>query len=108
MSDKNRTDEDMLWGTYGKGGLAEHVAYGTPLPDRKKIRLGDMETDHLESILETQTQLKGSHFEKVIKRVLKRRADKDEERHSIRRRDAVEATRAQVSTEAADKNGKGD
>jgi hypothetical protein len=118
MRDEDRTlkdwpisrtlDEDMLWGTYGKGGLAEHVTYGKALPEMKKIRLGDLETDHLEAILETQEQLRGSHFEKVIKRILKARADKDDERHSIRRRDAVEATKAQVSREEADKNGEGE
>ena len=107
MADSIKEALELLWGTYGDGGMAEHVAFGTPLPEILMKRLGDLETDHLEKILETQKQIE-PHYREAINLILKSRAEKDEKRLSIRRREAVEATKAQVSPTLDDKNGKGD
>jgi hypothetical protein len=92
MADSIEEALELLWGTYGKGGLAEHAAFGTPLPEMLVKRLGDLDTDHLEKILETQEQLE-DHYREAINLILKTRAEVNDERLKIRRRDAVEATR---------------
>lgn len=45
--------EDMLWGTYGKGGF-EHCTGLCPEHKLRFVRLGDCETEHLQAILRTQ------------------------------------------------------
>ncbi len=100
--------EALGWGTYGEGGLANHVTFGTALPELENRRLGDLETEHLVSILETQKQITVQYVE-AITLILESRDDANIDRLKIRRRDAVEHTKAnaQVSTEPADKKGKG-
>jgi hypothetical protein len=96
----------LRWDTYGKGGLAEHVTYGTPLPELVEKTLGNLETEHLESILATQKQITVQYVDAIM-RILESREDADKSRLRIRRRDAIAATKAQVSSEEADKKGEG-
>ena len=90
--------EALGWGTYGKGGLADHVTFGKALPELEKKCLVDLETEHLESILETQKQI-GAQYVEAITLILKSREDADKSRLRIRRRDAIEATKARSNDE---------
>jgi len=47
---------EMLWGTYGKGGV-EHCAGNCPEHKFQWVRLIDRETDHLQAILRTQRHI---------------------------------------------------
>jgi hypothetical protein len=104
--------EDFEWGTYGLGAIEAKAIHGTALPPIQLKRLGDLDDDHLTRILIHLID-KGAavddEYRCAIVIILKgREADEaDSDRHSIRRRDAVEATKAQVSREEADKNGEG-
>ena len=44
--------EDTLWGTYGPGAMEAYEREGTPLPEIRRVRLGDCSTSHLEAILQ--------------------------------------------------------
>ncbi len=90
--------EALGWGTYGKGGLAEHVTFGTELREVEKKRLGDLETEHLEAILATQKQITVQYVE-AITLILESREDSDKSRLRIRRREAIEHTKARSNDE---------
>lgn len=44
---------ELLWGTYGKGGV-EHCAGTCLLHPLRWVKLADCSTDHLQAILRTQ------------------------------------------------------
>jgi len=52
----------FVWKSYGKNG--EHIPHGI------YIFLYAMDTDHIHAILETQTQIKGTYVEDLIKQEL--------------------------------------
>ena len=54
--------EAFVWKSYGKNG--EY------LPEGKYIALQDMETDHINAILETQYHIKGTYVEDLFKQEL--------------------------------------
>jgi hypothetical protein len=54
--------EAFVWKSYGK--------YGELLPYGKYICLCDMEDDHIAAILETQTHIKGTYVEDLMKQEL--------------------------------------
>jgi len=54
--------EDFVWKSYGKNG--EHIPHGI------YISLQDMTDEHLNAILDTQTQIKGNYVEDLIKQEL--------------------------------------
>ena len=42
----------LTWGSYGPGALEAHRDHGTPLPPLVEKTLGELDTDHLEAIIE--------------------------------------------------------
>ena len=56
-----------FWGSYGKDGKGEKVI----------LSLEEMEKEHIEAILRTQTQVKGTEFESLFLQELKYRKIKD-------------------------------
>jgi hypothetical protein len=54
--------EAFVWKSYGKNG--EHIPHGI------YISLQDMTDEHLNAILDTQTQIKGNYVEDLIKQEL--------------------------------------
>jgi hypothetical protein len=54
--------EAFVWKSYGKNG--EHIPHGI------YISLQDMTDEHLNAILDTQTQIKGTYVEDLIKQEL--------------------------------------
>ena len=102
--------ESLEWGTYGLDAAENHAIHGTPLPELQQKTLGELDDDHLKRILMGGAGASvDDEYKAAIILILKaREADEENDaRHSIRRRDAIEATRAQVSGGAADKNGEG-
>jgi hypothetical protein len=53
---------NFVWKSYGKNG--EHIPHGV------YIYLYAMDTDHIHAILETQTQIKGTYVEDLMKQEL--------------------------------------
>jgi hypothetical protein len=53
---------NFVWKSYGKNG--EHIPHGV------YILLHAMDTDHIHAILETQTQIKGTYVEDLMKQEL--------------------------------------
>lgn len=54
--------KNFVWKSYGKNG--EHIPHGV------YILLCDMDTDHIYAILETQTHIKGTYVEDLMKQEL--------------------------------------
>ena len=55
-----------FWGSYGKDGKSE----------KRMMALEEMESDHIDAILATQKQVKGTQFEKIFLEEIKYRAEK--------------------------------
>ena len=52
--------KSLRWGTYGCGAVEAYEQSGTPLPPIVWKRMGDLDTDHLEAILD-HTQKDGRY-----------------------------------------------
>jgi hypothetical protein len=91
-----QTNSDLVWGTYGKGGV-EHCAGRCPLHPLQWVKLVDRETSHLQAILRTQRQIRYTVYQRVIESILKDRGEKPEtfsfeaERELFRKMSAAEA-----------------
>ena len=72
MSNVFRMTRKTLWGTYGKGGV-EHCAGHCPEHRLQWVRLVDRDTDHLQAILRTQSQIRYHICRAVIESILKDR-----------------------------------
>jgi len=57
--------ENIKWGTYGKSGR-QTLRY---------LRLKDLDTDHLEAILRTQSHIRGTEMEVAVRSVLSKRKE---------------------------------
>jgi hypothetical protein len=68
---------DLIWGTYGKGGV-EHCAGRCPLHPLQWVKLVDRETSHLQAILRTQRQIVGTHYQRGIEAILRKRGETPE------------------------------
>lgn len=69
------TGEDLLWGSYGKGG-AEHCGGCCPEHRLRMKKLSECDTDHLQAILRTQQQVhyfRFRHYVEAIHEILKTR-----------------------------------
>lgn len=91
----------LRWGTFGKGVVEECQIAGTPLPGEPHIALlGELDDEHLKNIFCYQKQITDEYRE-AIRMILKERSgawlEIEEQRPSIRRREAIEATKAKRS-----------
>jgi len=91
----------LRWGTFGKGVMEDCMTKGTPLPERHTIKLlGELDDEHLKNIFCHQQQI-GDEYREAIRMILKERSgdwlEREEQRPSIRRREAIEATKAKRS-----------
>jgi len=96
--------EDLHWGTYGLEAIENNAIHGTPLPAIQQKRLGELEDDHLKRILTGGggTSVDDEYRAAIILILKARIADREDEasgRNLIRRRDAVEATKARLNDE---------
>ncbi len=102
--DDARLDAEALeWGTYGQEAAESHAIHGTPLPPLQHKTLGELEDDHLKRILMGGAggSVDDEYTAAIILILKAREADAKEEtdgRHQIRRRDAIEATKARGSS----------
>ena len=69
---------DLLWGTYGEGGI-EHCAGTCPLHRLRWKRLDDCDTKHLQMILLNQRHVHGTYYEFAIRSILIGRGVKPKE-----------------------------
>lgn len=93
--------KNLMWGTFGEGAIEDYAIDGKPLPPMQKKRLGDMDDMHLKNIYCNQKHI-SDYYRKAIRLVLKDRSANwlliEDQRSSIRRREAVAATKAKKSS----------
>jgi hypothetical protein len=73
----NLTRGELLWGTYGKGGV-EHCGGLCPEHQLQWVKLEDRESSHLQAILRSQRQIVGTNYETAIHRLLTERGETPE------------------------------
>jgi hypothetical protein len=88
----------LRWGTFGKGVVEECEISGTPLPVKPHIKpLGELDDEHLKNIFCHQKHI-SDEYREAIRMILKERSgawlEIEEQRPFIRRREAIEATKA--------------
>ncbi len=92
--------KNLMWGTFGEGAIEDFEIEGTPLPPVQQVPLGDLADDHLKRIFCNQKHI-SDEYREAIRMILKERSgawlEIEEQRPSIRRREAIEATKAKKS-----------
>ena len=96
--------EGLAWGTYGLEAAENNAIFGTPLPPIQQTELGKLEDDHLKRILMggAGASIDDEYREAIIMILKARRGElfiETSARNSIRRRDAIAATKARLNDE---------